>query len=75
MPRKKTTGRVYKSKPVSFDPKLLEDAMKRAESLNMNFSDYVRQCLIKDIYRGGPMIRQPMEEAPVTEDAKKRKTG
>lgn len=59
MPRKKTTGRVYKSKALSIDPKLLKDAEERARSLKMNFSDYVRRCLIVDIYQGGKMVITP----------------
>lgn len=82
MARTKTTGRVFKSKALSIDPKLLADAEARARALRMNFSDYVRQCLIKDIYRGGAMTIMPLppedEAANGSHDVapkKKHKTG
>lgn len=62
MPRKKTTGRVFKSKAVSMDPKLRADAEKRAAELEMSFSDYVRRCLIIDIYQGGKMVISPRSD-------------
>lgn len=71
MPRKKTTGRIYKSKAVSMDPKLQSDAEDRARSLNMSFSDYVRRCLIVDIYKGGKMVIEPNADG----DSKLSKSG
>ena len=41
------------------DPKLRADAEKRAAELEMSFSDYVRRCLIIDIYQGGKMGFRP----------------
>lgn len=64
MGRTKTTGRVYKSKAVSMEPKLRADAEARAKSLDMSFSDYVRRCLIMDIYQGGKMVISPRGDQP-----------
>jgi hypothetical protein len=60
MARTKTTGRIYKSKALSIDPKLLEQAESRARALGMNFSDYVRRVIIHDIDRGGSIKIDPM---------------
>jgi hypothetical protein len=43
------TGRVYVNQSVSFPPALLEAAKKRAQSLGLGFSTYVRKCLEQDI--------------------------
>ncbi len=74
MARTKTTGRVYKSKAVSMDPKLLKDAEERARALKMSFSDYVRRCLIVDIYQGGKMVITPqVDEVPPAKTSKSAK--
>src|SRR6185437_7010193 len=43
------TGRVYVNQSVSFPPALLEAAKKRARSLGLGFSTYVRKCLEQDL--------------------------
>lgn len=60
MARTKTTGRIYKSKALSIDPNLLQDAEERARTLGMNFSDYVRRVIIQDLEKGGPIKIDPM---------------
>jgi|KBSSwiStaDraftv2_1062776.scaffolds.fasta_scaffold7302263_1 hypothetical protein len=60
MARTKTTGRIYQSKALSIDPKLLLEAEERARALGMNFSDYVRRVIIFDLQRGGSIKIDPM---------------
>lgn len=52
------------------DDELFEDAKKRAEELKMNFSDYVRRCMIQDLYRKGPFVQEPMRKAPAPKKKK-----
>ena len=68
MGRRKTTGRVYKSKGLSMDPELLRDAEERAASLKLSFSDYVRRCLVQDISSGGKFVIEPTP-APTRDEA------
>ena len=55
------TGRIYVNQSVSFPPPLLEAAKKRAQSLGLGFSTYVRKCLEQDIRERKPLV---FEETP-----------
>ncbi len=65
-------GRIYVNQSVSFPPSLLEAAKKRAQSLGLGFSIYVRKCLEQDIRERKALVfeettepdRRVAEEAP-----------
>lgn len=58
-PEKKKTGqaaktrRVYLSKGLSIHPEIYQEAVERSEALGLSFSQYVAQCLRRDLQVGG----------------------
>jgi len=68
MPKKKTvkrgrpptTGRVYVTRSVSFDPQTKEQAEARARELGFrSFSEYVNRLIERDVVSGGSLLIEP----------------
>jgi hypothetical protein len=68
------TGRVYVNQSVSFPPALLEAAKKRARSLGLGFSTYVRKCLEQDLRDRKALVFEEAEESErkVAEESRRR---
>jgi hypothetical protein len=56
------TGRVYVNQSVSFPPELLAAAKKRARSLGLGFSTYVRKCLERDLIDRKALVFEEADE-------------
>ena len=56
------TGRVYVNQSVSFPPELLTAAEKRARSLGLGFSTYVRKCLERDLIDRKALVFEEADE-------------
>lgn len=60
--RMSKNGRIFVSQSVSFPPELLAAAKKRARSLGLGFSTYVRKCLERDLIERKALIFEEMPE-------------
>jgi len=68
------TGRIYVNQSVSFPPALLDAAKKRARSLGLGFSTYVRKCLEQDLKERKALVFEETAEPErkVAEDGRRR---
>jgi hypothetical protein len=61
----KKTQRVYLSKGLSIHPKIYEEAVERSDALGLSFSQYVAQCLRRDLQAGGDFtVRKASKAEP-----------
>jgi hypothetical protein len=59
-----TTGRVYVTRSISFDPQLKERAEVRAKELGFrSFSEYLSRLIERDVAQGGPLFIEPRRKA------------
>ena len=65
------SGRTFLNRSVSFPPKLLADAMERANKLGLGFSQYVQKVLEDDLKNRRAIVFE--EESQVQDGAVKKK--